>query len=201
VLGGRVAMAGAVLLDVGAHGGDVAPEREGHDDPWWMGEARGEEKAWAVERGALGTGARAQERRPAAQTQPTEREHGGWTVRYSDAWAIRSIGCLAGPCHCGEQLAELGPRSHYPDRLKPDPVTAGERFGNRVRGQEAVESAVVLPGGDQSDAPWPRRREKVRAQWSRDEGLCVAQSGNLVRGQAGAEQMEGRRRLDVGEMN
>jgi hypothetical protein len=118
-----------------------------------MGEARGEKKAWAAERGALGSRARAQESRPAAQTQPTEREHGGWTVRYRDARSIRSIACVAGPCHCGEQLAEFGPRSDYPDRLKADPVTASERLSNRVRGQKAVESAVILPGGDQPDAP------------------------------------------------
>jgi len=133
VLGGRVAMAGAALLDVGAHGGDVAPEREGHDDPWWMGETRGHEEAWAAESGALGSGARAQERRPAAQTQPTEREHGGWTVRDSDVRSIGSIAFVAGPCHCREQLPEFGPRSDYPDRLEADSVTASERLGDRAR--------------------------------------------------------------------
>ncbi len=133
VLRGCVSMCGAGLLDVGSHGGDVAPEGEGRDEPpWWMGEARGEEKAWAAQCGVLGAGARAQERWRAAKAQPAEREHGSWTVRDDEVGAICGIGWLPRIWHWGEHLAELGPRADHPDRLEPDPVAASEGLGHGV---------------------------------------------------------------------
>src|SRR5207245_2775777 len=96
---------------------------------------------------------------------------------------------------------QLRPCSVDPRRLQAYVPAAGELVGERVALEELVQSRLVLPGGDQPDAPWGRRGQQPCAQRRERGQLGVAKAVDVAGAQARALEPHGAREAEVCEVH